>query len=432
MRTVVLLIFCFSTWNGFCQVQDPFQRVLHRFDRLKIDSPFRGKSGALDSVTVARIKYRTDSLRLLESRYALSYQDTLELTSRLDTLIGVRSRMADSIRSANLGLGENQIPGEAGEIAPKLPGGNEVEGNAVPELKTISVGSEMVQLPTAVVPALNIPKEIQDNGDDIQDLLPNAESLSVGIDDPVTELTNAIPDDIGAYQDIEGKITELSGAPKIQDPQVMKEMALNKAKETATNHFKGHEQQLIEAMARFAEARSKIKEPEGVIDMLAKRLNSLKSKKLKERLIGGMMFQHQQMNGLLVDINPFCLYRFTHYLNGGLGWNQRIAFDKWSVQPDGRIFGPRSTVELNLKSFAFLVLDAELMNTRRRSLGHATEKHDRIWVASYFGGIRTKFRISKSLIGHTSLLYNLLDRSYQSPYADKLNVRFGFEVFREK
>lgn len=51
----------------------------------------------------------------------------------------------------------------------------------------------------------------------------------------------------------------------------------------------------------------------------------------------------------------------------------------------------------------------------------------RVWVWSVFVGIKKEYTLSKKIRGNFQTLYNVYDDHANSPYADKLVVRLGFE-----
>lgn len=111
------------------------------------------------------------------------------------------------------------------------------------------------------------------------------------------------------------------------DPQVMKELALNNAKETAVNHFARYEEELEAAMEKLSKLKAKIPDPEGAIDLFAKRQRFMKDKPMVERLVRGLGFQFQRNGSSWLDLNPYVRFKVSGQWVGGLGWNERLAYD---------------------------------------------------------------------------------------------------------
>ena len=58
---------------------------------------------------------------------------------------------------------------------------------------------------------------------------------------------------------------------------------------------------------------------------------------------------------------------------------------------------------------------------------YPVETEGRVWVWSTFVGIKNVFKFSNSVKGHVQVLYNVYDPEKRSPYANRINVRLGFE-----
>ncbi|NJM27009.1 MAG: hypothetical protein HC859_17590 [Bacteroidia bacterium] len=57
---------------------------------------------------------------------------------------------------------------------------------------------------------------------------------------------------------------------------------------------------------------------------------------------------------------------------------------------------------------------------------------NREWVPGFFTGIKKDYKFLKHVRGNVQIMYNLYDPHYKSPYADKLNMRIGFEFPQKK
>src|SRR5690606_9129894 len=98
---------------------------------------------------------------------------------------------------------------------------------------------------------------------------------------------------------------------KWNDPEVMKEKALNQAKEVAVNHFEGKEEQLKAAMEKLARAKNKIPDGDGVVDMFAEKQRFMQGKTFGERLVPGLAFQFQKNEAYWLDVNPYIGFKLT-------------------------------------------------------------------------------------------------------------------------
>jgi hypothetical protein len=210
------------------------------------------------------------------------------------------------------------------------------------------------------------------------------------------------------------------------DPEYRKEMAVNQAKEQATNHFAGKEKELLAAIDQLSQAKAKIKDAEQVVDMFKKPTNPMKGKQFIERLMPGLNLQIQSKQNVMVDFNPQVGYRISGRFTAGIGWNERISYSsrKSSVNFDDRIYGPRSYFQTMIKGGSYALLNAEYMNAEFVPLAGEGARQ---WVWIYMAGYKQEFRISNKLLGNVQIMYTIFTGYYQSPYVDKLNIRIGFE-----
>ncbi len=215
------------------------------------------------------------------------------------------------------------------------------------------------------------------------------------------------------------------------DPEYRKEMAVNQAKEQATNHFAGKEKELMAAMDQLSKAKTKIKDAEQVVDMFKKPTNPMKGKPFIERLRPSINLQVQSRQNVMVDFNPQIGYRISGRFMAGAGWNERISFNskRSSVNFDDRVYGPRSYVQAKIKGGSYGLLNAECMNAE---FVPSNGEGSRQWVWSYMAGYKQEFRISNKLLGNVQIMYTMYTSYYKSPYVDKLNIRIGFEFPQRK
>lgn len=220
------------------------------------------------------------------------------------------------------------------------------------------------------------------------------------------------------------------------NPAYAKELVLNQAKEQAVNHFAGHEEELKVAMEQLSKLKAKKKFSEGVIDLFNKRQKSLGDKPFVECLVPGISLQIQAGPHVWLDSNPYVGYRVSARFTAGAGWNERVSFDYKArfFDKTERIYGPRLYTEFKLKDFMFIKAETEWMNakvlTPRQKYLNETPRRE--WVWSNFAGIKNVFNLSPTMRGNVQILYNLYNPDKKSPYADRLNVRFGFEYVIKK
>jgi hypothetical protein len=149
----------------------------------------------------------------------------------------------------------------------------------------------------------------------------------------------------------------------------------------------------------------------------------------------GMQIQ-KKGDDLLVDFNPYVGYRFTGRITAGPGWNQRLAYntDQRGFNREARIFGPRIFGEFKLGKGFSPRAEIEVMNTKipPSTYTPATDPRNRQWVWGAFIGIKKEYKFFKHVKGTASIMTRLYNPHHKSPYADVLNMRFGFEFPMKK
>jgi hypothetical protein len=226
------------------------------------------------------------------------------------------------------------------------------------------------------------------------------------------------------------KLKDLSS--KANDPKAMKEMAKQELKKQAMNHFEGKEAVLKSAMGEMAKLKSKYDKVTSLKDLPKRPPNPMKRKPLLERIVPGVTLQFQKTTHFTVDINPFISYRFTGRLNAGLGWNERLVFLKWNkLSTPDRVFGPRTFGTFGFRKGFSVKAEIEKMNTLVPASAISRDGGYQ-WVWSAFVGFKKDYTFIKKITGNVQVLYNIYDDHDNSPYADRLNVRMGFEFPMKK
>jgi hypothetical protein len=268
------------------------------------------------------------------------------------------------------------------------------------------------------------------------------------------DLKGNIPSDLKNVKDlpqgIENKAGELSGVGDLKkqtegldpnlgkvndlakDPAAAKDQALKQVKQKAVDHFAGKEKQLQEAMDKMSKLKQKYSSLNSLSEIPKKRPNEMRNKPFIERMLPGIALQIQKRgDDLMVDFNPYAGYRLTGKLTTGMGWNQRVGYNTRSnnFSPEVRIFGPRAFGEYKIGKGFSPRLEAEVMNTFVPPFVRtiSNEPGERQWVPTVFVGMKKEFRITKGVRGTSMIMLRTFNVDHKSPYADVLNVRFGFE-----
>lgn len=441
-----------------------------REQRQKLDSIRASAAGSFDSLkhsydsvnkaannAVAGIQHKIDSLNNL----GLS---TDHLTNKLDSITGwkdnklqdinskvaeLKSKTTEKIKSLEL---PPELQSKAGELTNMV---NKLDASLpVAELPDLSMGGSL----SADVPGINNPLSGQSlpgvpnvNIPDVN--MPDAGSLGE-VGEQVKEVTGAVPksvdevpqaieqqagklSEVGELQKHAGEVDKLKGmAGDVKDPEAMKKQVMDEAKKQAVNHFAGKEKELQEAMDKMAKYKQKYSSVQSIAELPKKRPNEMHGKPLIERLVPGIALQISRKDDWLVDFNPYVGYRFNARLTVGAGWNQRIAYDADDHNFNAyiRIYGPRLYGEFKIAKGFSGRLETEYMNTivPARFSSHPNDPEGREWVFSTMAGLKKEYRFIKNVKGTLFILYNLYDPHHRSPYADKLNMRIGFEFPMKK
>jgi hypothetical protein len=270
-----------------------------------------------------------------------------------------------------------------------------------------------------------------------------------GLSTDVNELTDGNLADTKALPKIaEEKVAEVSGlselqehagitdkyksdVSRLQDPEALKEEAGERIQQAAMDHFAGKGQILQEAMEAMEKYKKKYESVSDISALPKKLPNAMRGRPFIERLVPGIGFQIQKEgDNLLVDFNPYLGYRITGRITGGLGWNQRVAYNtKGNFDAGARIYGPRAYGEFDLWKGFYPRAEVEVMNafvppfTKPATIDQGTRQ----WVWGVFVGMKKEYRFLKVVKGTAAVMVRVFDPQHKSPYGDIVNARIGFE-----
>lgn len=460
----------------------------YNIDAIDIDPQQKLDSFSAKNSVLPILRSKVDSLSVLSFRDSSSFRSLIRLKSKLDslfkfpspdTLTQARERINILARKASGKLDtigskiNDQLTGfskDGGDLfgsvtlsPPDLNALNKhLKWNVYPDLAAPNF--DVVPIERITHPLLdlnsndlhelpNLPRNIDQleavkEVDAIEKQLEGASEAGSALDGYKGDLRNLQQGDLSKLQElpdaIESRVEDLDEIKSLEeatqefaaikakwnDPQVMKELALNKAKETAVNHFAGHEEELKAAMDKLSKLKAKIPDPEGAIDMFAKRQQFMKGKPIVERLVPGLAFQFQKSESYWLDLNPYMGFKVSGRWLAGVGWNERLAymFDTRSWDEENRMYGLRTFLHFKLKANFWLKAEAENMNAPLRATPlMGSEIVGRDWIWSYFAGIKKEIQLSKALKASLQTLYNIYNPDRRSPYMTRLNVRMGFQ-----
>jgi hypothetical protein len=436
----------------------------------KADSVTRAFQSGVDSVyadyqkqistinnTRNKLQHKMDSLNKLQL-------PTQKLTKQLDSLNQLQTQKLQAATTkinnlkakATKSLDTIQLPTELQGPVNNLKQSINSLGLPATNAQNLSIGNvDLPNLPNVQLPTLTDQIKLDPNlknfSSEINQLNGLGNNLGTYAQD-VKQLTQGNLNEIKSADIlIENKVSGMEGIEQLQEGQALMDKAkpdsaalANMAKEAvqeqilnaAQDHFAGKEAVLQQAMDKMSKLKNKYSEVKSLAELPKRLPNPLKGKPFIERLVPGVSFQVQKSQFLLVDVNPTLLYKIRPRLSAGAGWNERLPFDGWKILGGTeRVYGPRMIVQFLWTKGINFRLQPEVMNTTippvlASSLG--LDPSYRKWITSVFAGIKKEFTVYKSIKGNSELLYNFRDKDGMSPYADKVNVRFGFEFPMKK
>lgn len=452
-------------------------------DRLGQDNIASRSDDKVDSIQSV-FNQRSDSLKnAYDNKLSMLDASQRTLQKKLDSLTtlnlpaGKVSSSLDSVRqlreSAIAGF-EKKLRSIKDETAAKL-GKLDLPPEATEKINSVTKNIDAISLPAPAldVPPLNASVNSLGNGNDLPGInnpvrhegqLPSVNENLSG----VSNVTNQVSEYSKEAEQIskgnldevknipktaEEKATDLSGikevdqqakgleqyeqvAAKAGDPDALKKEAVEKAKNAAVDHFAGKQEQLKAAMEKISQYKKKYPNLNSITELSKKPTNEMRGKPLVERIVPGVALQMQKKGeDLLVDFNPYAAYRFTRRISAGLGWNQRVGYntDQYRFNPAARIYGPRAFGEFKLGKGFSPRAEIEVMNTGIPPLSTTTyDPSRREWIRGAFAGMKKDYKLFKKIRGTAMVMARLFNYHRKSPYADILNVRFGFEFPMKK
>ena len=483
MKYLLVFGLLFCTVLVYGQQQDSLSNKLRLADSLsqhvnQIDSLLSGKIKKADSVTLA-FQSKADSIQnsfqqeinsINATRNNLQHKiDSLnnlklptgKLTRQLDSLNQLQTQKLNEVNTkinnlkskATQSLNEINLPEELQGPVNNLK--QSINAYTLPGLNTTSLSLNNIDFPNLTntqLPTLTDQLKLDPNlknltGDINLNQIGNTTKEFTSYANDVKQLATGNLDEVkNIDKTIESKIAGIEGMEQLQEGKALMEKAkpdsaalMNMAKEAvqeqilnaAQDHFAGKEAVLQQAMDKMSKLKSRYSEVQSLADLPKRLPNPLKGKPFIERLVPGITLQFQKSQYFLLDINPSLQYKIRPRLSAGAGWNERLPFDGWKITGNNeRIYGPRAIVQFRWAKGISFTLQPETMNTTippllASRMGY--DPFDRRWITSIFAGIKKEFTVYKKLKGNSELLYNFRDKNGMSPYADKVNVRVGFE-----
>ncbi len=449
-----------SIRSGFKSKADSLQ-LAFRKPLNKVDSLSRSLKYKIDSLTklklpTTKLTHRLDSINKISSaklaelnqklgalkQKATKDLNALELPPQLKEPV---QKLTQSISGYNIPMVNGKIPGidpslQLPQIGGQLPTlGTQLPGNlntSLPGNLTVPGVSSPVngQVPGVTNPAgianpigqlSNISSQVNGYGQDAKNIAQGNISQVKNLDKAAEK--ELMKSSVGA--ELKGKTAEVDQMKKklaTRPDSAAVTMVKQEVMKEATNHFKGQEAVLTEAMDKLSKLKTKYSDVKSMADLPKKLPNPLHDKPFIERIVPGITFQIISTGALVLDANAGAMYKISPRLSAGAGWVERLIFD--TNQQNRRMYGPRAAVQFDLRKGFGLRFVPEFVNAYiPPQLQTPIEGTDRQWVWGALVGLKKEFKVYKNLRGNTEALYNLYNPNHMSPYRDQLVVRFGFE-----
>ena len=480
MRVVLFLLLSFYTLASYGQTDSLLTRQQHTLDSLiqkplhpgldsvqhdfyassdSLKNAFRGKFAALDSS-------QTGAQHILDSLQGLHLPHE-KYVQKLDS---IRQKRESEIQSLN-----QKMEGLKSKATQRIDGLN-LPPEAKDQIAQVTGNIDGFQLPV---------KDLNFGAMGVDSPFGNLDGLSSSVESPVGEIGELggmpeLPGELGQVKDVtgqlggyqqdikniaggnledvkqipgalEGKAAEATGLGDVtkqaealnpmldaaKNPDAMKQQAIKQVQQQAVNHFAGKEQVLQQAMEKMSKLKSKYSSLNSLKDIPKRRPNEMRGKPMRERLLPGIALQIQKKgDDILVDFNPYIGYRLSGRLTSGLGWNHRVGYntDRNGFTSAPRVYGPRAYGEFRLGKGFSPRAEFEYMNTYvpPQLQTPVTDPGVREWVPGAFVGMKKDYRFIGSVKGTAMIMLRVFNVDHKSPYADVLNVRFGFEFPQRK
>ena len=444
-------------------LQQAYQRPVNKMD--SVSRRWQRKLDSLQSLRLPTNKLLSKYKSKLDSVSRTKTQSLAELNQKVDKLKskateglkGINlppqmqapvNKLTQSIQGYKIPVVNGKIPGVDFSSA-RLPGfqglqlssGNQkmpsLGNTKVPGLNGVGEASKLNGFTNGSKELSTITNQMSGYGKDLQNItqgkMNEVKNLDKTAENEImkTEAMGELKGKTGEIDKYKGK---LKGRPDSAALKMVKDQAKTELMKEATDHFKGQEAVLKQAMGQMSKLKTKYSEVKSIADLPKKLPNPLKGTPFIERIVPGITFQIFNKGHFLLDVNPMALYCITPRLSAGAGWVERVAFDKPNPNME-RVYGPRTVFQLSwTKGFTFR-FQPELLNTfvpPQLIPTPGVTEGQREWVWSALVGMKKEFTVYKKIKGNTEVMYNLYNPESKSPYADRLVVRFGFEFPMKK
>lgn len=220
---------------------------------------------------------------------------------------------------------------------------------------------------------------------------------------------------------------QLKLVQQYQDKDQIRKQLEDRTKNVANEELLAKNDKVQDAAKNLGKYKKKYSEIQSINNLPKRPPNPMKGKPLRERLLPGVVFQFQKTDLLSVYAAP----QFNYHLNkrwvagAGLVFRLRGTItDSLSYVGDNFVYGYKTFA--NFKVYKGFGLRAEWEPLRVGLPLDDKVAPFKDWISGYFLGIDKGFTVSRRWRGDTQVLYNFGYKKGETPYANRINFRFGF------
>jgi len=232
----------------------------------------------------------------------------------------------------------------------------------------------------------------------------------------------------GSQEQLKGLDQEKEKLKAWQNKEAFKKQTMAKAREEVVQQIITQNTKMMQAVDKISAYQKQGGAMAGMVKGLPKRPVKSRRPPFIERFVPGMTLQVQKGNMWLIDLNPTLRFKVRSILSTGLGYNYRVVIDQsGKYKREERISGFRSFTEFSIRKGLSIRADVERMSAYVPLIYAQPDVKERKYVWSYMIGLRKDFGLGAGVLGNVQFMYNIYDPKRESPYLNRLNVRFGFE-----
>lgn len=270
--------------------------------------------------------------------------------------------------------------------------------------------------------------------DKVQGYSKDIENIKKGDIDKVDELKKEAMNTLPAkefstgQEQLKAMDQEMEKMKALKNKEAFKKQTMANAREEVVKQLSTQQSKMMQTVDKISAYQKQGGALAGMVKGLPARPVKSRRPPLIERFVPGITLQVQKGKMWLIDVNPTLRFRVRSILSTGLGYNYRFAIDKsGKYKSEEHIAGLRSFTEFSIRKGLSIRADVERMSAYVPLIYAQPDVKERKWVWSYMIGLRKDFGLGAGVLGNVQFMYNIYDPKKESPYLNRLNVRFDFE-----